>query len=87
MSKKTDYYVCQQCGARATIEGEQAIDPSYDTPFIAKWVACQECGYTIPKADADVAILLEACKDAVKTLHFEGLDAEMQETAIAKVKS
>ena len=54
-------YKCQQCSGEATVRGTQAID-QYESPYIAEYVICEVCGYTISKDAADCAELLKACK-------------------------
>ena len=54
-------YKCDQCGEIAKMRGEQAID-RYESPYIAEYVVCTECGYTIAKDTADKEALLAACK-------------------------
>jgi len=54
-------YKCQQCEGEAKVIEVQDID-QYENPCISKLVACEECGYEIPKVMADKEILLDACK-------------------------
>lgn len=54
-------YECQQCGEGAKVIGVQDID-QHQNPTIAELVACEDCGYEIPKDTADKADLLEACE-------------------------
>jgi len=61
-------YVCQQCGGEAVIRGQQAIS-QYENPYIAEYVICEDCGYTVSKAEIDSMELLQVIKCAEADLY------------------
>ncbi len=86
---KTTPYECQQCGEKATIQGRQEIDPTYDSPFIRDYVVCDMCGYTTTKDAMDVVALLAVCKCAEADLYglvadYMDIDVETSNTPCAK---
>ena len=72
LNERDEMYICEQCGEVCEVQGEQSVEGVDRTPYIAEYVVCQGCGYTIPKDTADVIILLEAAEEIIRDFNTCG---------------